>query len=337
MKCLLLAGGSGNRLWPLSRKSFPKQFLNITSDSSLFQQTIQRNFNISDEFLILTNSLYKSIIKGQMDNFPNINFRCFYEEVGRNTAPAIALACLTCSPEDLVFVVSSDHMIGIENYFEAINEAQTLANNGFLVTFGIKPTHPHTGYGYIHFDGKDVLEFKEKPDYKTAKDYVDSGKYLWNSGMFMFKAGVFLDELKKYRKDIYDACKSAINDLNDINSDIILTEKFMQDIPSESVDYAVFEKSNIVKTIAAEFDWCDVGNLEVFSNYVNESSIENIINNECKNTVVINNAKEKLVVLNKLDDLVIVNTDDAIFITKKGCSEDIKNIMNNNPDFKKFF
>jgi mannose-1-phosphate guanylyltransferase/mannose-6-phosphate isomerase len=337
MKCILLAGGSGNRLWPLSRKSFPKQFLNVTPDSSLLQETVRRNLNISDEFLVLTNSLYKSIIDGQMQIFPDVKYRCFYEEMGRNTAPAIALACLTCKPDDIVFIVSSDHMIGNELYGDSIKEAVKLASEGALVTFGIKPIYPHTGYGYIHFDGENVLQFKEKPDYETAEKYVESGEYLWNSGMFMFKAGIFLKELKKFRKDIYDACKTAIGTVSELNSDIVLTEDMMTSIPSESVDYAVFEKSDLVKTVAAEFSWCDVGNLEIFSEYINTNGVKNVIESDSANNIIINSTSDKLVVINKLEDLLVVNTDDAIFISKKGKSEDIKNIMSANPEFKNFF
>jgi mannose-1-phosphate guanylyltransferase len=209
MKCLLLAGGKGDRLWPLSRKNYPKQFIEIQNHHSIFQETIARNMAFCDEFIIVTNKEYQDIIENQMKVFRGLTYRCIYEEVGRKTTAAIALACMQLPLSELLFVVASDHLIEGESYKDGILRARDLAKQGYLVTFGMNIEKPDTRFGYIHAKGEEVLDFTEKPDEKTAQIYFDSENYYINSGMFLFQIGAFLRELKQASGDVYTILESA--------------------------------------------------------------------------------------------------------------------------------
>ena len=192
---VILAGGSGYRLWPLSRKKYPKQFLKIDSENSLLQDTVIRNADFTDEFILITNNEYQFTVRQQMQEIKHNEFTMFLEGVGRNTAPAIALACCFAEKDDIISIVPCDHKIlNQEAYARSLQEGYELAVKGYLVTFGIHPDRPETGFGYIKHLGQDVVAFKEKPAVEDAFRYFQSNDYLWNSGIFMFKAGVFLDE-----------------------------------------------------------------------------------------------------------------------------------------------
>ncbi len=208
---LILCGGSGTRLWPISRTELPKQFVKIYGDQSLFQQTVDRNSAKCNEFMIVTNEKQFFLIQDQMDEISTeLSFKTILEPVGRNTAPAIALACLELNYDDIVFVTPSDHVVrNIENYNIVLEKAKKFAEEGNLVTFGITPSYPETGFGYIEADGFSVKSFKEKPSKEVAEDYIAKGNYYWNSGMFCFKAGIFLEELNKFSPEMVSASKVA--------------------------------------------------------------------------------------------------------------------------------
>lgn len=338
MKCVVLAGGSGSRLWPLSRNKYPKQFMELNKEHSLFQETILRNQEFCDEFIILTNDSYDFIVEKQIADMDSIAYRAMYEQVGRNTAPAIAMAALLCDEDEIIFVVSSDHLIHGKEYAEAIHSAEKLAMDGNIVVFGLEPKSPHTGYGYIEHEAENVISFKEKPNLELAQMYLQKGNYLWNSGIFMFKAGTFLNELNQYRPDIYAACVEASKNINMELQHIVLTSEIMNRIPSESIDYAVLEHSNKVKVVESSFEWTDIGNLEVISNYMPDEQVKGVIQQDCMNTTVLNKCENKIIIANKLSDVIIINTEDAIYISKKGTSDNIKNIINNyQEDYASFF
>ncbi|MBB5263463.1 mannose-1-phosphate guanylyltransferase/mannose-6-phosphate isomerase [Catenibacillus scindens] len=338
MKCIILAGGKGNSMWPLSRENYPKQFMEVKEGRSLLQEMVAKNIPFCDEFIISSNLNYKFIIESQMKAFQGLRYRCFLEEDAKKTAPAVAMICMGLNPSELVFVLSADQIIEGENYKDTVIRAQNMAREGALVTFGMQPDSPNNGYGYIQYDGEKVLAFKEKPDVETASRYIRSGDYLWNSGNFLFRSGDFLHELKLHAPQIYSSCENAEKKINYGRQMILLDKKSMAPVPAMSIEHAVFEKSDNVRVIKSGFQWFDIGDLEKLSDYTKSGVGKNVIEEKCGNVTVINRSKEQLVVANGLEDTIIVNTDDALYISKKGQSGNIKEIMRKNHDqYSRFF
>ncbi|MCS5420421.1 MULTISPECIES: mannose-1-phosphate guanylyltransferase/mannose-6-phosphate isomerase [Psychrilyobacter] len=332
MKNIILCGGNGTRLWPVSRTLMPKQFVKLFNDQSLFQLTVERNNKVCDSNFIISNTEQYFLAIDQLEedkkyNFQNAKF--LLEPVGRNTAPAIALACFDLDPNEIVLVTPSDHLIKDEyEYEKGLSEAKRLAEEDNLVTFGITPGFAETGFGYIESElplapsldkdgeqvrGFAVKAFHEKPNFETATKYLEAGNYYWNSGMFCFKAGVFLEELKKYSPEIYEASKTAYE------GRVSLEEKQMRikmddmlNIPHDSIDYAVMEKSKIVKVIPSDIKWSDVGSFDALA--------EELPNDENNNFVLTKKQTELI----DVEDLIVVDTEDALLISKKGSSQKIK-------------
>ena len=324
MTNIILCGGSGTRLWPLSRTLMPKQFVKLFDGESLFQKTVQRNQKACRSQFIVSNSEQYFLALDQIEELKLHNYKAKYllEPVGRNTAPAIALACFALDEEEIVLVTPSDHLIKDEEaYLEAVKKAKALALAGNLVTFGITPQYPETGFGYIEAAGENVLSFKEKPDAVTAQSYLDAGNYYWNSGMFCFKAGVFLDELKKHSPRIYSESLVAYNRAK--QDDMIrITHESMMAIPEDSIDYAVMEKSDKVKVIPSDIAWSDLGSFESLDEEIESS--DNVINIDSSNNLVLS---PKQVATIDVDDLIIIDTADALLVSKKGSSQKVKEVV----------
>ena len=330
MKCIVLAGGKGNSLWPLSRENYPKQFMDIKNNRSLFQESIARNIPFCDEFIISTNEAYHFIVENQMKDFQGLRYRCFLEEERKKTAPAIAMICMCFNPSELVFVVSSDQMIEGENYKDTIIHAQELAREGDIVTFGMKPEGPRTDYGYIQYIGEQVISFKEKPGYEAAKQYVEAGDYLWNSGNFLFRAEDFLQELKYLAPEVYEECRKGIEHVDVSSRNIQLSRFFTKNIPAISMEHAVLEKSKRVRVVKSDVLWYDVGDLNRLSDYAKAGDAELVIEKDCQDVTVINRTNDRLVVANGLEDAVIINTEDAVYVSKKSAEAEIKEIIGEN-------
>lgn len=327
MKCIVLAGGKGNGLWPLSRENYPKQFMDIKNNRSLFQESIARNIPFCDEFIISTHEAYHFIVENQMKDFQGLRYRCFLEEERKKTAPAIAMICMCFSPSELVFVVSSDQIIEGENYKDTIIQAQALARDGAIVTFGMQPEGPRTDYGYIRYDGEQVLSFKEKPGFDEAEKYVKAGDYLWNSGNFLFRAGDFLQELKRLAPEAYWACYECMRHVDISSRNIQLQKYFTRDIPAISMEHAVLEKSDLVRVVKSDVLWYDVGDLNRLSDYAKAGDDEGVIEENCQDVTVINRTGDRLVVANSLEDTVIINTEDAVYVSKKSAESDIRDVV----------
>ena len=345
MTNIILCGGSGTRLWPLSRTLMPKQFLKLFNNKSLFQLTIERNSILCNNQLIVSNKEQYFLALDQIEedlkyNIKNTNF--LLEPVGRNTAPAIALACLALDKEEVVFVTPSDHLIkNVEQYKKTIKKAEQLARENYLVTFGIEPSEPNIGYGYIEAKIEndvsnycDVIKFHEKPDIKTAEKYLQQNStniqlptthYFWNSGMFIFKAGIFLDELKKYSPEIY---KAALKAFKNAKKDNIIRINYddMMDIPDNSIDYTVMEKSKIVKVIPSDFKWNDVGSFDSLVSEI-DNKIDKVEIDSKDNFYYCENSNKVIAAIG-LEDFIIIDTNDALLITKKGQTQKVKNIVN---------
>ncbi|MCF6331018.1 MAG: mannose-1-phosphate guanylyltransferase/mannose-6-phosphate isomerase [Sulfurimonas sp.] len=335
MTNIILCGGSGTRLWPISRTLMPKQFVKLFDEKSLFQLTVQRNSKICDAEFIISNTQQYFLALDQLEELDKKENQYLLEPVGRNTAPAIALACMHLNPQEIVLVTPSDHLIKDEkSYKKVVSYAKEMAQDGNLVTFGIKPTFAETGFGYIEADGNDVKAFHEKPDFDTATSYLKAGNYYWNSGMFCFKAGLFLDELKKYSPEIYESSLLALNNANkdgDIYHKVIrVKQEDMLKIPEDSIDYAVMEKSSKVKVIPSDINWSDVGSFDAL--YA-ESPKDKNGNTLTKNHISIDSnnnfiyANERKIATVDINNLIIVDTADALLISKKGSSQKIKAIV----------
>lgn len=338
-----MSGGSGTRLWPLSRAGFPKQFLPIFDNDSLFQTTLKRLKGIDDcaPALIVSNEAHRFIIAEQARNL-NIKLSgIILEPTPRNTAPAIALAALKLikegKSEDLILALPSDHIFTNEKAFhEAVNLATQAASEGMLVTFGIKPNKPETGYGYIEAgetlknNAIQIKQFVEKPDLKTAEDYIKDGHYYWNSGMFLFKASTFIEELTKFNPKIVEACQKALDKAKaDLDFYRVDKEAF-EASPSDSIDYAVMEKTKNAAMVPLDAGWNDVGawpavwELQEKDNQGNAGRGDFIIESSSNNYV---HAEHRLVSLLGVEDLIVVETSDAIMVAHKDKSQDVKKIV----------
>ena len=337
MTNIILCGGSGTRLWPISRTLMPKQFVKMFDGKSLFQFTVNRNSEFCEKQCIISNAEQYFLASDQLEELNKESNSYLLEPIGRNTAPAIALSCLDLDPEEIVLVTPSDHLIKDEKaYNKVVNKAKELAEDDNLVTFGVKPTIPETGYGYIETnyvedsESYDVKAFHEKPDIGTAEKYIKEGNYYWNSGMFCFKAGIFLEELKKYSPEIYKMSVIAYKNASKDNL-IRINHEDMLNIPEDSIDYSVMEKSDIVKVVPSDIGWSDVGSFDSLFEELEKDNNNNTINQKhisinSKNNLVY--GKDKYIATIDVEDLIIVDTGDALLISKKGSSQKVKQVVN---------
>ena len=348
MTNIILCGGSGTRLWPISRTLMPKQFVKLFDDKSLFQLTVERNSKVCKSQFIVSNTEQYFLALDQLDELGKTNNKYLLEPVGRNTAPAIALACMQLDYDEIVLVTPSDHLIKDEKEYEKVlKKAKEFAKDNKLVTFGITPTFAETGFGYIEakLENDESLMmnvecFKEKPNLELAQSYIDENtklsiqnlplKYLWNSGMFCFKAGVFLDELEKYSAEIYNTCKTAFDNKKIDNSALRIQHSHMEAIPDDSIDYAVMEKSDIVKVIPSNIAWSDVGSFDALYEELPKDKNGNTKNDkhisiDSKNNLVY--GSDRIIASIDVEDLIIIDTGDALLISKKGSSQKVKKVV----------
>jgi len=323
MTNVILCGGTGTRLWPLSRKLMPKQFLKLFNNKSLFQMTFERNKDLINRFLIISNVEQYFIALDQLEEIDEDNIPFLLEEVGKNTAPAITFAAFEANRDEILFVTPSDHLIKDKQlYQKAINQAKKFAEDGYIVTFGITPSTPETGYGYIEANGFNVIKFHEKPNSEQAKEYLNKGGFSWNSGIFMFKVGIFLDELQKHAPTIYNECKNIYqNSIKNINS-FQKRVTNMQNITDMSIDYALMEKSSKLKVIPSDFQWSDLGS---FDSLTKEIKSSNVIEIKSKNNFYYS---KKTIATIGIEDIIIVDTPDALLISKKGQTQKVKEVVN---------
>jgi mannose-1-phosphate guanylyltransferase len=328
MIAVIMCGGSGTRLWPISRKSSPKQFIPLFNNKSLFQLTIERNKDLVDEFLIVVNDKQLTLCQKQIP--ADIKVKFIIEPVGRNTAPAICLAA-HLAPNDDLLILASDHLIkNQEGYIQSVKQAKDLSQVSNLVTFGIKPVYPETGYGYIEADGFDVRSFKEKPNFETAQEYISQQNFFWNSGMFLFNARTYLSELEKYSPKTYSTAKDALTKAHTDKNIYTIALNDMMKIPADSIDYAVMEKSKCVKVVPSDFDWSDLGSFDSLHQELKKDDAENTIDD---NYIQINShnnlilSQKRIISTININDLIIVDTKDALLIMKKGESQKVKTLL----------
>ena len=335
MKSIILAGGSGSRLWPLSRDMYPKQLLSLDNDESLLQQTFLRlnKFSSASETLTVTNIKHYQDIKLQLNKLNKDNV-VIAEPLGKNTAPAIACALEYFlqkeNKDDIVLIVPSDHLIkDVENFNLTVNEAIKLAELGYIVTFGIKPTYPETGYGYIKtlekLDvGYKVDKFVEKPNLETAKKYLSDGGYYWNGGIFMAKISVLLEEFKTLANNIYE----NLGEL-DFSKSPKIDYSIYEKMPSISIDYAIMEKSDKIALVELKSDWNDLGSWQALYNVKEKDENGNVLTgsvvvDEVKNSFIY--SQKEIVAVSGLENVILVETEDAIMACKMDSSQNVKKL-----------
>ena len=346
---VILSGGSGTRLWPLSRKLHPKQFIELVGRNTLFQEAVLRLPELVEDPIVICNEEHRFLAAEQLREIDRSASSIILEPIGKNTAPAIALAALKSIRDNknaILLVLSADHLIqDVGKFHQAVEFAEKQADQDKLVAFGITPNKAETGYGYIRVDDCqdenyfNIDEFVEKPDYETAQKYIDSGEYFWNSGMFMFKASVYLDELDKYEPEILNACKkSCQTEFHDLDFIRLNKDEFLR-CPSQSIDYAVMEKTK--KSVMVELDasWSDVGSWSALWDSQTKDNNNNFVFGDVildkVNNSYIRSASNRLVSVIGVSNLVIVDTQDAILVADKSQDQLVKNIVQNLQDSKR--
>lgn len=338
---VIMAGGSGSRLWPLSRQLNPKQFLPLTGEGSMLQETLKRLEPLEHRApLLICNEEHRFLVAEQVRQQGISDARILLEPEGRNTAPAIAVAALQAIAEEpgaLLLVLAADHLIrDVEKFHESIGHAQTLAEANHLVTFGIVPTHAETGYGYIQRGeelkdfGFQVKRFVEKPDSNTAEDYLATGGYYWNSGMFLFSAKRYLDELERFQPAMVEACRAALAGASQDLDFTRLDAEAFRACPSDSIDYAVMERTEQAAVVPLEAGWSDIGSWSALWD-VKEHDAQG---NACQGDVMLHDshnlmvhADHRLVATVGVEDLVVVETKDAVLVAHKDRVQEVKKIV----------
>ena len=350
---VILSGGSGTRLWPVSRRAHPKPFMKLVDGESLAEKTFRRALGIAGESPVLTvtsrdyyfytRDLYDDV-DGKEHGHPFL-----LEPTGRNTAPAIALAALyvqeVFGPDALLLILPADHLIrDVARFQAAVSEARELAGRDYLVTFGIHPTHAETGYGYIRrgapierSSGHEVAAFVEKPDEATAGAYVESGEYGWNSGMFCFGAGAYLDALTRHAPEIAECTRNCWESMDAGEQPMEIPLELFSTCPSVSIDYAVMEKASNCAVVGGDFGWSDIGSWKAMSELYESDEAGNRIHGKAilvESTNCFVRSEDRVVAAIGLDNVVIIDTGDAILVADRERVQDVKEVVNQLSDLK---
>lgn len=339
---LIMAGGRGERFWPKSRRNMPKQFLSLTDDGkTMIQLTVERILPLVavEDIFIVTNRDYKKLVRQQLPDLPEENVLC--EPVGKNTAPCIGLGAVRIAKkydDAVMFVLPSDHLIKYHTMFlKTLSDAADVAEQGKnLVTIGITPDYPETGYGYIKFQPERTMNgafpvdrFVEKPDLEKAKEYLATEQYLWNSGMFTWKVSTILDNLKQFQPELYEGLRRIQSSIGAPEEENVLEKEFSA-FRSVSVDYGVMEKAENIYTLSGSFGWDDVGSWLAVGRLKQSNEFGNVINGnvisiDTRDTII--QGEGKLIATVGVSNLIVVDSEDALLICEKDCAGKIKKVL----------
>ena len=349
MTHIILCGGAGTRLWPLSRELMPKQFIKFFGakgdEKSLFQLCLERNRKFCSKSLVVSNEEQYFLALDQISQLGGGGFENSFllEPQAKNTAAAICLAVLSLPKDEICLVTPSDHLIkNTEEYEKIIQKAYELAEKNYLITLGIKPRYAETGFGYIEAGSDDAaLGFYEKPDLKTAQSYVKSGNFFWNSGIFIFKAEFFLKQMQKFAPAILKACQNALTNSHKDEHLLRIKREDMAKIPESSIDYALMEKADKMKLIKADFEWSDVGSFDALYDEFDKDKNGNVIkanalNLDSKDNLIYATNPKKLIATADTQNLIIIDSEDALMICQRGKSQRVKELVAKLDETSKF-
>lgn len=324
MKCIVLAGGTGDALWPLSRQKYPKQFMPFQENRSLFQENIVRNMTFCDEFIIVTNKDFQFIVESQMRALQGVSYRIIVEEANRKTAIPITVAASCFDEDEEMLVISSDTLIEGYEYQNAMIESKKIIENGKIVLHGMVPTKPRSRFAYVLGARDQVERLIYRPAHKEAEELIKLDQCYWNTGIIMCNIGSFLEELKVIDAEFYGQCTKIAAKL--ATNKNVIRAAWVEKMPSVSIDEIYLCKSQKLYLLPCEYRWRDVGSLRSYARYLSDADKKNIITRN-SNVDVINRADNKLVVVNDINDAIVVNTEDAVYVTSKENADDIKQII----------
>lgn len=329
LNIIIMCGGSGTRLWPSSREKLPKQFLHLTDKThTMFQLTCMRVKELNYQTLfIVCNEEHMFLVKQQLEELHITNFQLIGEPFGKNTCAAITTACILSNPDYNLLVMSSDHMWDDKIFTNSVNKGLELTKEG-IVVFGIKPTYPETGYGYLHYVDNNLIKFVEKPNKEKAAEYLENGNYLWNSGNFLFNNVVMTRELKTHAKDIYNAVSKTLDNSGDLTKEQIkLNSEYFKEVRDDSIDYAVMEFHKTGKVVMYDGYWSDIGSFKSLHDHLVKDSNGNVLDGDVKCIDTYNSliqSETKLVTTLGINNLVIIDSRDTLLVADKERSQDVK-------------
>lgn len=332
LNVVIMCGGNGTRLWPLSREKLPKQFLNLTDKHhTMFQLTCLRIKDLNYETLfVICNEEHMFIVEQQLTELQITNFKLIGEPFGKNTCSAIATACILSNQDTNLLVMSSDHIWNDNIFINSVKKGLELIEEG-IVVFGIKPFYPETGYGYLHYSDNNLIKFVEKPSEEIANLYLDSGNYLWNSGNFLFSNKIMTTELTTHAKDIYNNVLITLDNSGDLTKQQIkLNKEYFKEVRDESIDYAIMEFHKTGKVISYNDYWSDIGSFKSLHEHLEKDKNKNVLDGDIKCIDTHNSfikSENKLITTIGINNLVIIDTRDTLFIADKERSQDVKLIV----------